>query len=86
MNVGALNGRVKALEKRLGPPAKRGACAACGLEHAHPLTIPRLRAIIGVTERSEWPAEWAGRASVPPLCLCEACCGDLRGLAELTHR
>ncbi len=51
------------------------------MRHAQPMTLALARAIVGVRHNG-LDAE---HAPVPPLCLCD-CCGELRGLAKLTHR
>ena len=74
-----LNGRLEKLE-RLAPLAE-GHCRGCGLRHAQPMTLALARSIIGVRQNGTD----VERSPAPPLCLCD-CCGEQRGLADLTHR
>ena len=85
----SLNGRVEKLERRAGPARGSDDCRRCGLRHAVAMTMTLVRGIWGPGNwrTPEQVAAWRARYPFPaPLCLCDECCGDVRGLAELTHR
>jgi hypothetical protein len=74
--VTGLNGRLTRLERALAPPP-RHQCRACGLRHVQPLTMDLVRRIIGLTPWASIALQRAVMATpLPPLCLCDSCCGD----------
>ncbi len=74
-----LNGRLEKLERLQVVP--EGHWRGCGMRHAVPMTLALSRSIIIGVRHNGADAE---RTPASPLCLFD-CCGELRGLAELTH-
>jgi hypothetical protein len=77
-----LTGRLERLEQITTRDSRLPNCAGCGLEHARPITVFEFRFLLQHAEGVSAPPPDTVRPG--PFCLC-SCCGELRGVAELTH-